>query len=381
VELASGRLRDLGDGYGPKYVAGSLVYAKLGGQLYRQTFDLERLALVGPAEEIANGIPLLLDGAPFDVSPSGALVYRTGESAPGTSPTSRLVVTDRAGRVLRTIPARVPWTPRFSPDGRRIVYGAHAPGRETSDLWITDLSTGATQRMTTDGQESNDPQWSRDGRTIAFSTRGGEDLVALTFDGGERRAFGARPGFQFPTDMLPDGSGVLFIDVKVSGERVGNPDLWVQPVDGSAPRPWLATAAREIAARASPDGRWIAYTGDETGRDEIYVQSYPTPALKTLVSTAGGTHPAWRGDGRELYYWQGDRLMAARLEPAAPGKPLVVRERTPLFRAPYPSNMVAMYDVSRDGQRFVIVRGHDFANRLVVLLDGLGPGSTRDRRE
>jgi hypothetical protein len=119
----------------------------------------------------------------------------------------------------------------------------------------------------------------------------------------------------------------------------------------------------------------VAYTSDETGRDEVYVESYPVPGRRTLVSTAGGTHAAWRGDGRELFYWQGDQLMAARLETGGAGEPLVVRERTPLFRVPYPGGVVAMYDVTSDGERFVIVRAHDFTNRLVVAVGALDAGA------
>ena len=116
----------------------------------------------------------------------------------------------------------------------------------------------------------------------------------------------------------------------------------------------------------------MAYTSDETGRREVYVQSYPTPGRKTLVSARGGVHPVWRGDGRELYYWQGDQLIAARLDATEASAPPAVRGRTPLFRAPYAQSVSANYDASSDGSRFVIVTGGEHTFRLVVTLDALG---------
>ena len=118
------------------------------------------------------------------------------------------------------------------------------------------------------------------------------------------------------------------------GGRAGAQDIWVQPLDGTAARPYAATPARESSARASPDGRWVAYQSDESGRFEVYVQAYPTPALKTLVSVGGGVNPVWRGDGRELY----------------------------------PS---ANYDASPDGRRFAIVTVRDSTSRLVIVLNAL----------
>jgi Tol biopolymer transport system component len=379
LDLASGRLRRFGLGSAPRYAGGHIIYASVGadGALYRQPFDVERRAPTGDPEQIASGLAYLMDGVPFDVSPGGALVYRVGGSA--ASPDYfKLALTDSAGRELRRIEARLPWSPRFSPDGRRVVYGALAPGRDAQDLWITDLGAG-TQRLTTDGNNNNDAQWSPDGKRIAYSADAplGTDVFVQALDGSPPRALTRRAGFQFPSDWLRDGSAVLFIDVPITGAQAGNQDIWVQPMDGSAARPYVATPAHERGARASPDGRWVAYHSDETGRDEVYVQSYPTPGRKTLVSAAGGVHPAWRGDSRMLYYWQGEQLVAARVEPGGAGEPLVVRDRTPLFRAPYPGGVIAMYDVSPDGRRFILAVGHERANRLVVALDALAAADAR----
>jgi len=373
LDLASGRLRLFGAGSAPKYVGGQIIYYTSAGQLYRQTFHLGRLEPTGAPEQIASGLTHLMGrGPPFDASPSGAVVYTPGGSE-SSGENLKLALVDRAGRELQVIPARSPWAPRFSPDGRRVAYGANAPGRDSSDVWVTDVESGATERLTTDANDNNDPQWSPNGKLIAYSANAGDakDLFIKGVESGSARVLTRRPGYQFSADWLRNDSAVLFIDVPLTGQLAGNQSIWVQPMDGSEARPYVATEANEFGARASRDGQWVAYHSNESGRNEIYVDSYPTPRRPTLVSNRGGIHPAWRRDGKELYYWQGDQLVAVRLEAGAPDRPVAVRDRTLLFRAPYPGGVNAMYDVSPDGSRFIIAAGHERANRLVVALNAL----------
>jgi Tol biopolymer transport system component len=265
-----------------------------------------------------------------------------------------LIVVDRAGRPLHEIPGNRPWTPRFSPDGRRVAYGAFGPGRETSDLWVTDIDAGTTRRLTDDGGDANDPQWSSDGATVAYSASapGGKDVVTQSLSGGTARVLAARDGTQFPSDWLRDGSALLVTEEAGPNQH----DILVQPADGSPARPYAATSADESAARFSPDGRWVAYTSDESGRAEVYVDAYPQPGRRRMISSGGGVHPVWRGDGRELYYWRDGALVAVRLGAAVGGAPPAPGEQTVLFRAPYNVGVNTMYDVSPDGERFVIVR-------------------------
>jgi tRNA A-37 threonylcarbamoyl transferase component Bud32 len=267
---------------------------------------------------------------------------------------TELVVVDRAGRPQRTIAANRPWTPRISPDGRVVAYGAFGEGRSTSDLWVTDLVKGTTKRLTDDDGDSNDPQWSADGASISYSVgaRGGKDLVVQRLKVGDVSVLARRDGTQFASDWLRDGSALL-----VTEQTDGNKnDILVQPANGSPARPYAATPADESAARASPDGRWVAYTSDESGRSEVYLDSYAKPGHRVTVSQGGGEHPVWRADGRELYYWNDGVLMAVQLDKAWGDAPPAIGAQTILFRAPYDVEPNTMYDASPDGSQFVIVR-------------------------
>ena len=382
LELASGQVTRFGPGTGPHYVSGHLIYAGASGALYRQRFDLAQLKTNGPPEEIASGLDVSAACfSPFGVSPGGAVVYRAGR------PGWYAALLDRAGREQRVLPGLLPWAPRFSPDGGRVAYAAFAPGLEIgdvwsaemwrTDIWITDLASSTVRQLTTDGNDNSEPLWSPDGRSIAFDAGmlGEKDVFVRTLDGADTRRLLRRPGNQFTEDWAPDGNGILFTDPWPRPDD----DIWVQPVDGSAARPYLTGPSDQNDPHVSPDGRWVAYTSNESGRAEVYLQAYPTPGQMTLVSEGGGGSPVWRRDGRELYYWQGDQLFAVSLSAGAVGAPPVVRRRTPLFRMPRMD--AAGYDVSPDGMRFVLVSGGPRANRLVVALDALGADRARERSD
>jgi serine/threonine-protein kinase len=264
-----------------------------------------------------------------------------------------LAIFDRTGRQVQAIQAERPWTPRFSRDGGSVAYGAFGEGRSTSDLWVTDLDAGVTKRLTNDDVDANDPQWSPDGTSIAYSASapGGKDLELIPLKDGNPRELAVRGGTQFPSDWLRDGSALLVTEEAGSGGY----DILVQPADGSAARTYLATSASESAARVSPDGRWVAYTSDASGKQEVYLDSYPQTRRRVLVSSGGGAHPVWRGDGRELYYWRDGKLIAVQIGEAKGGVPPAIGPQTSLFKAPYDVGVNTMYDVSPDGQRFVIV--------------------------
>lgn len=288
-------------------------------------------------------------GAPTAVPVASADVDVNAAVANGLA----LVVVDRSGALQRAIVANRPWTPRFSPDGRRVAYGAFGASRNSSDLWITDLESGDTKRVTDDDGDSNDPQWNPTGTALAFSLNApdGKDVVELPLGAGGQHVVAVRRGIQFPNDWPRDGK-VLLVTDEQEGTRH---DILIQPTNGSPARPYVATMADETAARMSPDGRWVAYTSDESGRPEVYIDSYPIPGRRVVVSRDGGMHPVWRGDGRELYYWREGALVAVQIGKTRDDEPLAIGTQSELFRAPYEGALNTMYDVSPDGQRFVIV--------------------------
>jgi eukaryotic-like serine/threonine-protein kinase len=154
--------------------------------------------------------------------------------------------------------------------------------------------------------------------------------------------------------LSPDGQLLAYCE--------GNPttawDIWVLRMSDRKAQPFLRTPANEVAARFSPDGRWLAYVSDESGPWEVYVQPYPGPGGKWQISTEGGTEPTWNPNGRELFYPNGDKMMAVDISTQAgfsAGKPLV------LFEGPYQPGgaPVANYAVSPDGQRFLMVKPVD----------------------
>jgi serine/threonine-protein kinase len=291
--------------------------------------------------------------APEAATPSTDIATSRGQM-PARDDDLTLAVVDRAGRPLRTIAADRPWTPRISPDGRRVAYGAFGSGRRTSDLWVTDLAGGPVQRVTDDDADSNDPQWSADGKTLVFSASDpdGKDLLLRKIGGSEARVLAARAGTQFASDWLRDGSALLVTDNTGRNQH----DIIVQPADGSRGWPYVATTADETAARLSPNGTWVAYTSDVSGRPEVYLNSFPRPGQRVKVSSGGGLHPVWRADGRELYYWSHGALIAVPIGASRGETPPEIGAPAVLFRAPYYIGPNTMYDVSPDGQRFVIVR-------------------------
>ena len=266
-----------------------------------------------------------------------------------------LMVVDRAGKLVRRIPSNRPWTPRFAPDGYRVAFGAYPDGRESSDIWIADLKANTVQRLTDSDGDSNDPQWSPDGKALAFSVNApdGKDVAVRWFSGDTTtRIVAALPGTQFPSDWLRDGSALIVTEN-------GDPsDILVQPVGGARARRYKAAGANPTLGRVSPNGQWIAYTAQGSGgRSEVYLAPFPSGGRPILLSQAGGSAPVWRGDGRELYYWRDDALVAVQIDALWASNTAAGSSEKVLFRAPYYAALNTMYDASPDGQTFVIVEG------------------------
>ena len=319
--------------------------------LVAQPFDAKAMKTTGEPVPLAEHVGTIATGlARFSASRNGVLAYRTGDSG------SRLVWFDRDGKELSAVGDPGDYGDMMlSPVGDRLAYVTNDARGGKADIWIRDLARGASSRFTFDPAEDVEPLWSPDGKTIVFSSnRGGNfDLYTKAAGGGGQE----QPLFQsdeakFAYDWSRDGRYITF---QSRGKKTGW-DLWVLPTFGDRkPILFLQTPFNELRPAFSPDGRWIAYQSNESGRPEIYVQNFPGPGGKWQVSTAGGVEPAWRTDGKELYYAASDqKLMAVDIQAGETFEAGVPR---PLFRATVQpiGNVRSHYLASADGQRFLLL--------------------------
>jgi Tol biopolymer transport system component/tRNA A-37 threonylcarbamoyl transferase component Bud32 len=359
---------DSAPGYSPP---GFLLFAR-GTTLMAQSFNPSSFRLSGDPIPVASDMHIVgistgpTGAAQFTVSANGTLVYQTGGEQP-----EQLAWFDRSGKSLGLVgPPGAVNSPDLSPDGRRAVIDGVA------DLWLFDTDRGSSTRFTFAAVGDNSGVWSPDGSRIVFSAnRNGRSELYLRSTSG---AAVDQPLLRTDADLNPDDwsrdGRFIFYESFTTNTRI---DLWYLPVDGDRkPVPYLQTEFNEAHARLSPDGKWLAYASDETGRPEIYVQSFPTPgAGKFLISTGGGDQPAWRRDGKELYYLTQDRkLMSVDVKtvPSFEASPPKL-----LFRAHVPVMAITTfrnhYAVSADGQKFLIttIPEAESAAPLVVVLNWL----------
>jgi serine/threonine protein kinase/Tol biopolymer transport system component len=339
---------------GGRYAAGHLVYARP-GMLVAAPFDPDRRAIVGPEVVIVDGVRTEAEGvSPHPqavVSGEGTLVYAPGGAADMTTP----VWVDRRGRIQSTgMPPRSYRTMSLSPDGRLL---AIVIARETNDLWVQDLQRGTLTRRTS-GIPVAVVNWTADGQRIVFGSRrdGQRQAFSVRRDGGaDPEPYVAGDGQAAAGAPSPDGQ---FVATFKGGAGMGM-DLWVLPLrKGDAARLFLQTRFDEVGPAFSPDGRWIAYVSDESGRYEVYVRPFPARDGKWQVSVDGGEEPRWSRDGAELFYRNGRTWMAAAvtLNPAFTAK-------TParLFEGHYANVGGRSYDVAADGRRFLVLQASNTA--------------------
>jgi eukaryotic-like serine/threonine-protein kinase len=334
------------------------------GTLMAQPFDPKRLMTSGEAVPIAEQIQTVLNSGTvgvFSVSETGMLAYRTGVGAGG------LLLTwfDRSGKQEATLgePAAIVGF-QFSPDRKSLAAAIQDPSN--TDIWTYDVSRGLRTRFTFDPAIDSSPVWSPDGRSIIFASnrKGHFDLYRKSSNGSEAEELLYADNLnKTPTSWSADGKFLLYQARSGTGENEN--DLWALPLtpeqSGGPLKPFLVLQTpsnSEYDPQFSPDGRWIAYTSDESRRLEIYVTPFPPrpsgPGGKRQVSTAGGFLPRWRQDGKEIFYRGPDRrLMAA--EVFSSGGILEVGQVRPLFGAtPNVTEGYPLYDVSADGQHFLL---------------------------
>jgi len=358
--VGTGGRRNLGQGgTQPRYAtSGHLVYAQ-GGSLMAMPFDPQRLTATGAAVPVVEGVlqSPSTGAAQYSISAAGSLVYVPG-SVQATQ--SRLVWVNRNGAEQPlAAPVRAYRNPRLSPDGRRV---ATTIDEKESNLWLYDLSRETLTRLTFGGNYNSASAWTPDGKRIAFQSNreGPRNVFWQLADGsGGLERLTTSEHNQVPMSWSPDGQLLAFLDVTPTTGY----DIWVLQMGDPSPssgqgrkaQPFLRTQFNEGAARFSPEGRWLAYVSDESGRDEIYVQPFPGPGGKWQISTEGGTEPVWNPNGRELFYRSGDKMMAVDIatQPSfAAGKPRVLFQGQYVPSPTTPSN----YDVAPDGQRFLMLK-------------------------
>jgi len=355
---------------------GHLLYVR-DKTLIAQAFDARRLRLSGDRVPIAEEVNHEGEGGPtryagFTVSSTGMIAY----TPEGASSLMNLVWFDRAGTPLDTLDSGASFDePALSPDGKLVALDRVEEGGETSDLWTLDLERGAFSRLTINTGSEVCAAWSPDGQRIAYSSdrAGFFDIYTLAVGSTtQEELLVSDKRAKWSDDWSGDGR---FIVYEWNNEKTLY-DLMLLPMADAAdrtPRTFLATPFSETHARVSPDSRWIAYTSDETGRPQVYVQTFPEPSRKVPISLSGGDQATWRRDGRELYFLGPDQaLMAVDVSGGA-----TFDARTPrvLFVAPVRAfDMTGSrnyYMPSPDGQRFLIATESERrrAESIVVVVD------------
>jgi serine/threonine protein kinase len=334
--------------------------------LVAQRFDLKSLKTMGEPAPVAEKIGTDAVGlARFSVSRNGVLVYRTGDSG------NRLLWLDRSGKELETAGGTGDYgNPALSLKGDRLAFDATEARSGKSDIWVRDLARGVNSRFTFGAGNNICPVWSPDGSRIVFASDRGGSFSLLekpaSGQGDEKLLLKSDDGRIIASDWSRDGKYIAYSHRGKEGW-----DIFVLPTSGDGkPMPVVHTPFTEIFPTFSPDGRFIAYQSNESGRAEIYVQTFPNPGGKWQVSTEGGVDTSWRADGKKLFYRAPDqKLMEVDVQATGAFQAGIPR---PLFPARVPSGLNRnRYTATADGQRYLFVAplGRDAMTPTTVVLN------------
>jgi hypothetical protein len=344
---------------------GYLLFARE-GVLFAQRFDPKRLKVDGEAQSLSRNVRFSTDSNGIALSASGnMLAYSLWPHD------HKLVWVDRRGRELGTLGQVADYeSVEISPDGRRIATSIRDAARgHNLDVWVLDIARGNATRISTERSDEFHPIWTPDGeRLIYISDRlGYYDLYSLSANGGPEEVILQTKWDKGATDVRRDGSSLIFF-----GSPSGHgEDLWLLPLTGSKePKPLTQTPDfAELSARLSPDGRWMAFSSNESGHSEFYVQPFPS-GPKRQASEGGGALPLWRRDGKELFYVAtDDRLTSVAV--SVRGAAVEFSVPQPLFELRAAGTTLfaeRQYDVAPDGERFLVARrvGEERSDPVVV---------------
>jgi dipeptidyl aminopeptidase/acylaminoacyl peptidase len=358
------------------------------GTLFAQTFDPTRLRLSGKPVPVASHIvnDTAFGVAAISSSASGLFAYRSGP-AEGR----QFTWFDRSGRELGKlgeIDTSDPSDPALSPDGREVAVSRDVD--ENRDIWLLDTSSGVLRRLTADPGIDRSATWSPDGQRLVFTSnrKGVGELYQTSSSGGDEKMFLSTTEAKQTGDFSPDGRFLLFRTQNLKTKY----DIWAVPVnrgrssslellEGQEPFVVVRTNSDERDPQVSPDGKWIAYESDESGRFEIYVQPFPGPGLKLPVSRGGGAQVRWPRHGKELFYIAlDDRLMAVAITLDTQRQTVTAGVPVPLFTTNVGGAVTVrrqQYVVSADGQRFLMntIKDQASASPITVVQNWRPPGS------
>ena len=339
-----------------EFASGHLLYMREAA-LIAQRFDPARLKLEGEPRPVAENVSIVRGAAKgtFSASQSGVLVAHVGQVIVLGAD---LEWVDRAGKTLAALSEHAPYDEAVvSADGRSVAVSVLDFKLGTHDIWICDVARGLRTRFTFEPGEELAPRWAPDGRSIVYaSSRGSQQgFYRKQVEGtATEELLYASESVKVPTGFSPDGKLLAYAEL---GQDT-NFDIWILPLTGDRkPYPFLKTTFSEGGAVFSPDGKWIAYSSNESGKTEVYLAPFPGPGRKWQVSAQGGGYPSWRQGGREIVYQelQGNKVLSV---------PVAFKGDTPdfgraleLFVAPAPlAGIAARFDSTADGKKFIVVR-------------------------
>jgi eukaryotic-like serine/threonine-protein kinase len=356
------------------YSNGHLLYV-VGNSLMAQPFNLDRLELSGERAQVAQSVNTFgFPGrqAAFDVTASGILVYQTGSSAQ-----LRFVWVDRKGTVGEPLGevASTFFGASLSPNGKTLAAALITPEVPGLDLWLYDIARGARTRLTFGKGNHQYPVWTPDGASLIWGVndKGPYRIVRGRADGtGQPEDVFAGGGSEVPTSVSPDGKMLLYYTTR-RGDTVGGLDIFTIPLSGSpadrTPRA-VVQSPGGLEGQFSPDGRWVAYQSNESGRDEIYVVPSSVGGGKRQISTNGGAAPRWRSDGKELFYLAGSGRNSGTMwavDVNTRGEALEAGQPHQLFPFGF-INGRDVYAPSPDGQRFLIPHADTHVTQPLTLV-------------